>query len=360
MKYTDQLERRVAHLESVMSKNEGKQVGTLYHVCTLQSYLKYILPNDELRASGKYTNQIYGSDEFVSFTRDQFFVVGTKSVQSSKVLVQLVIDGDKLSEHYKVGPYNDFAFNDDDSPEKREKEEAAKGPIKHLSKYIKEIRVDVFDIDQSAINMIKKAKLVEKGAKYFHFIKGYQQSEVTNFMRENGIKRMADLSEAMNVFKAYVDREKFDELLFSYDIYDVKKALKAGADVNAEYPSGNVAENYCYSEKDIDILKLVLDKGVNVNKRLKSGSTLLCTAAESDNVPGMELLTQYGADVNTTTKDGYSPLMLAVKSKCKNAIAWLLANEADVNVKSNDGETALSLAKTKVLAKQLQKAGAVE
>ena len=174
MKYTSQLERRVAHLESMMSKNEGKQVGTLYHVWTLQSYLKYILPNDELKASGKYTNQIYGSDEFVSFTRDQFFVVGTKSVQMSKVLVQLVIDGNKLSDHYKIGPYNEFAFDTDgnrveipDNPADREKEEAVKGPIKNLSKYIKEILFDGFDIDQWSINMITKANLIEKMAVWY-------------------------------------------------------------------------------------------------------------------------------------------------------------------------------------------------
>lgn len=285
----------------------------------------------------------------------------------SKVLVQLVIDGDKLSDHYKIGQYNDFAFDTDgnlveihDSPVDREKEEAVKGPIKNLSKYIKEIRVDVFDIDQSSINMIKKAKLVEKGAKYFHFIKGYQQAAVTEFMREQGVKRVAELSDAMKVFKAYLDREKFDDMMFSNDLDQIKKAVKAGASVTAEYPSGNVAENYCYDESDIEILQYLLKNGVDANKRLKNGSTLFCVAAECDNVPGMELLIQHGANMNTPTEDGYTALMLAVKGKCKNSIAWLLANGANVNAVADDGETALSLAKTKALAKQLQKAGAIE
>ena len=128
------LEKRIAFLESNLF--EAKQVGTLYHVCTLDAYLKWIEPEDMLQASGKYYNWVYGNNDFVSFTRDKYFVVGTKSVQKSSVLVQLVIDGDKLSEHYKIGPYNDFAFGpngehiDDGDTAYQKKKKRVKGQLK--------------------------------------------------------------------------------------------------------------------------------------------------------------------------------------------------------------------------------------
>lgn len=354
---------RIKCIESKLRILEAKQVGTIYHVCTLNAYLKYILPNDTLEASGKYYNWVYGGDDYVSFTRDKYFVVGTKSVQSSKVLVQLVIDGDKLSEHYKIGPYNDFAFDQegnlvDDSNEitKREKEEAVKGPIKNLSKYIKEIRFDVFDIDQSTINMIKRAKLDPSKVRYYHFIKNYQAKSATEFMKKHGILNGCSLSEALSVFKDYMDREKFDELLFSGDVDDIKKAIRLGADLNEKYPSGYAAENYCYNDVDADILDLLLSKGANANLN-SNGSPLICVAAECGNIDAVKVLLSHGADINDRDANGYTPFLLAVKSKDKNMMDYLAGHGADINAVANDGISAMSLAKTKVMMKMLQKLG---
>ena len=55
--------------------NESKQVGYLYHVCSLEAYLNYIVPTNTLSASGKYTNWLYGRTDYVSFTRDKRFIV---------------------------------------------------------------------------------------------------------------------------------------------------------------------------------------------------------------------------------------------------------------------------------------------
>ena len=139
--------KRFANLENKVY--EAKQVGTLYHVCSLKEYLKYVLPNDQLSASGKYYNFLYGGANYVSFTRDKKFVLDTRD--DDIILVQIVVDGDKLSENYKIGPYNDFAFGGShntvkkkkDDFRKREMEECVKGPIKNLSKYVIEVRFDI-------------------------------------------------------------------------------------------------------------------------------------------------------------------------------------------------------------------------
>ena len=357
------IEKRIAFLEKAL-KTEAKQVGTLYHVCTLDAYLKWILPNDTLQASGKYYNWVYGGDNYVSFTRDKYFVVGTKSVQASKVLIQLVIDGDKLSENYKIGPYNDFAFDPDgkhvddgDAAKYREKEEACKGPIKNLSKYVKEVRLDTYDMDSSTITKIRKSKLLGTDVKYFHFIMGYQSKSFTNFLKENGVKNGTPLDDAMKVFVDYVNRDKFNELLFSYDEDDIKKAIKGKADLNAKYPSGYVLEEYVTDDSNVEFVKMFLDAGADPNLVMSGGYTPLMLAAEYDNPDIIKELVSGGADVNKGT---IAPIIVASTHGSKNAVQALIDSGADVNIKTAEGDTALSKAKTKQIAAMLKKAGATE
>lgn len=361
------LNKRIVKLENAIL--EAKQVGTLYHVCTLDAYLKYIAPSDQLAASGKYYNWVYGGDDFVSFTRDKYFVVATKSVMASKVLVQLVIDGDKLSEHYKIGPYNDFAFGPDgehvedgQAAKYREKEECCKGPIKNISKYIKEIRLDVFDMDNSALSKIRRSKLADRpDVKYYHFIKNYQDRAFTAWLRnETDVRDGAVLSDVMPVFKEYVNREKFNELLFSYDIDDVQKAIKAKADLNAAYPSGYVLETYCDDDSNLDIIELCLSKGANPNIVMKSSQTPVMVAAEFNSPEIVKALINAGADVNASDSDGKTALIIASESNSKEAVKVLLEEGADINHADNNGETALSVAKSKQIASMLKKAGAAE
>ena len=355
------LEKRIAFLEKKVF--EAKQVGTLYHVCTLEAYLNWIEPKDMLQASGKYYNWVYGDNDYVSFTRDKYFVVGTKSVQNSSVLVQLVIDGDKLSENYKIGPYNDFAFgpngehiDDGDTANYREKEEACKGPIKNLSKYIKEIRVDVFNMTSLALSKIRKSKLAEKNVVYFNFIKGYQDKFFTQWMRSQGVKNGTPLADLMPVFKDYVNRDKFNDMLFSYDEDEIKKAIKGKADLNAKYPSGYVFDEYLSDDSNADIVKMLLKAGANPNLNMEDHSPL-GLAAEYNSVGLIKLLVSNGADLELADSRGYTPLMIAVKNKSKDAIDALIELGADVNA-SNDSDTVLSLAKTKQLQSLLKKAGA--
>ena len=363
------LEKRLSRLERMFEserKFEGKQVGIIYHVCTLQSYLDWILPNDTLQASGKHYNWLYDDNDYVSFTRDKYFVVGTKDVQKSKVLVQLVVDGDRLSDRYKVGPYNDFAYGpdgekvDDSSMVKyREMEEVVKGPIKNISKYIKEVRIDVFDMDNAALTKIRRAKLDDQNVKYFHFIKGYQDKSFTTWARENGLRDGTPLNEAMPKFKEFINRNKFNELLFSYDVDDVAKAIKGKADLNAKYPAGYVLETYADDDSNIEIIEMCLDHGANPNLKFDSGETPLTSAAEFNSAVICKALIDAGANVDDTNIDGDTALIIASRDKSKNAVQVLIGAGADVNAVNSRGETAVSVAATKQIAAMLKKAGAV-
>ena len=187
------LEKRIARLESLANINEAKQVGTLYHVCSLKDYLKYILPHDQLSSSGQYYNYLYGGNNYVSFTRDQKFVIDTRDEEYSFVFIQLVVDGDKLSENYKVAPYNDFAYTkggklkDNEDPTRREMEECVKGPIKNLSKYLKEVRFDILATHEltnepDILTLNKKRKSL-KNLVYYRMINECSMDEVEEVRR---------------------------------------------------------------------------------------------------------------------------------------------------------------------------------
>ena len=113
---------RIYKLESLLLKNEAKSVGTLYHICNLSS-LNHILKTNTIESSGKWNNDLYNGDELVSFTRSQYFIPtdGLFHLISQNILFQIVVDGNKLSENYKIGPYNDWYFQGDDKPENRER-----------------------------------------------------------------------------------------------------------------------------------------------------------------------------------------------------------------------------------------------
>ena len=131
-------------VENKSYKTEAKQVGSLYHVTTLDGVANYIAPTDTLSGSGRYKNYLLGGNtNVVSFTRDKSFVVSTHTTRQSNVLLDFEVDGDKLSENHKIIPYNDLAFNSftgkvDDFPTKPknlEHEEVVVGKIHPFSKY---------------------------------------------------------------------------------------------------------------------------------------------------------------------------------------------------------------------------------
>jgi len=138
---------------------EGKQVGTLYHY-TNNFNLYSIIKGDNLETE---------DDGKISFTRSKDKNQFEISRESNCVIV---VDGDKLSNNYKVTPFHDIDFESTVKKEKSyryktdEMEEKVKGPIKNLSKYI--IKVIIYsnnDKSKSPLvlkNILKTEKLLKE------------------------------------------------------------------------------------------------------------------------------------------------------------------------------------------------------
>ena len=349
------LEKRIARLEKLVT-NEAKQVGTIYHVCSLKDYLKYILPNDTLQASGRYYNFAYGGNDYISFTRDKKFVV--ESRDEEVVLVQLVVDGDLLSERYKVRPYNDFAFGKDgtrkpDDFRKREMEECVKGPIKNISKYIKEVRFDIaacHEVTQEPDISLLKRKKSKLGALVYHrFIYGKSI--------DLGCADGTPLKAALKVLDEWLKSESLQEMLFSYDEDQIEEAIDYGADVNKK----SVADGYpLYYYSEDDIMKMLLKAGANPNIIVENGVSLLTYTIDSLCDKVAKLLIKSGADIEARDINGMTPLMHAAESGSLPVIKALVEKGADINAKDKKGISVLSHADEPKTKKLLIKLGAVE
>jgi len=105
--------------------NENKQVGVLYHHTTIDNLLK-ILESDILKVSYNHGT--------ISFTRDKNAI---KTI-ASEYPVRLEIDGDKLSNNYKIEPFQyDYSGTSLNGRKVRdEMEEQVFKDIKQLHKYI--------------------------------------------------------------------------------------------------------------------------------------------------------------------------------------------------------------------------------
>jgi len=80
---------------------EAKQVGTLYHFTSFDS-LKNILQSNTIK--GSWGNEgVKG--KYVSTTRDKNLWKTDPNLGAEELQVALVLDGDKLSNKYKIRPY---------------------------------------------------------------------------------------------------------------------------------------------------------------------------------------------------------------------------------------------------------------
>lgn len=104
--------------------NEGKQVGLLYHYTNIKN-LKKIITSNKLEGPVSFT-RFKKSPSIYNFTFGEAIIV---------------IDGDKLSDNYKIGPYHDL--NTISSEKKYSKnyeyEERVDKNIENLDKYITRI-----------------------------------------------------------------------------------------------------------------------------------------------------------------------------------------------------------------------------
>lgn len=98
---------------------EAKQVGTIYHYTTFEAGLK-ILQSNQLK-SGEAADSTKSKPVFaISFTRDKRFhdnhkVGFDKTSWGSKPQIRFTIDGNKLSNKYRINPYAQKSFWDDNS-----------------------------------------------------------------------------------------------------------------------------------------------------------------------------------------------------------------------------------------------------
>ena len=127
---------------------ESKQVGKIYHFCALFSAEDYIFPNDTLSSSGLFYNRLTKNTNVISFTRNPKFRLNT--LRSYDVTLRFTVDGDKLSNNYKIMPYSDYGvsspyFKSDGERDydSDEMEEIVVGPIKNFHKYVLNILVSV-------------------------------------------------------------------------------------------------------------------------------------------------------------------------------------------------------------------------
>lgn len=89
--------------------NEAKQVGDIYHICSIRA-MTYNAKNDSLSGRNWFGNSLT-TDKVISFTRDKNYIVCTHS-DTEEPVIQLVIDGNLLSENKKVQPYNDWYYRE--------------------------------------------------------------------------------------------------------------------------------------------------------------------------------------------------------------------------------------------------------
>jgi hypothetical protein len=92
------------HIKNFKSYNERKSVGLIYHF-TSEAGLKGIMETNRLNCSEEY----YMHDEhyYVSFTRNKNFH-SRGALFHVKADYRITLDGDKLSDRYKIQP---FAYN---------------------------------------------------------------------------------------------------------------------------------------------------------------------------------------------------------------------------------------------------------
>ena len=104
---------------------EGKQVGTLYHFTNADKFI-HILKENSLKSSRRQPDSGYGGYWYISFTRDKNFnKVPMGSISGTAIV--FIVDGDKLSNKYKIEPFNYYNYADKSNPERVEAEERVVG-----------------------------------------------------------------------------------------------------------------------------------------------------------------------------------------------------------------------------------------
>lgn len=89
--------------------DEAKQVGTIYHYTTYLNALS-IIEQDKLIADHAVDSNNSNPKYNISFTRNKNFASSKRNLVSGTPRVRFIIDGDKLSNKYKIEPFAQKGF----------------------------------------------------------------------------------------------------------------------------------------------------------------------------------------------------------------------------------------------------------
>ena len=320
------LECRILKLERLLF--EGKSVGTLYHVCTAEAFAKYIVPTNTLQGSGKYMNNLLGTDDIVSFTRNKNFVVGTDTVQNATVLFQFVVDGDKLSDRYKITPYDDYySYSGISAPELLEAEEVVEGTIKNFKSYIKEVNFDLTDnlFDRGYLGIADINSLINNIKDIRKYLSGIKVTRsnlpFADFKKKKynyTFKTLDDVIEFLENIKTTTDDDDYslkaqsdnqngsdvNKLIFAQDLPTVKKALKLGANVNQKSEVNELPLEKAIRFNNIKLAKFLIANGATYNHNMIDKLVSRIANIYDDNFADtlMFLIDDLGADIRDNEK----------------------------------------------------------
>src|SRR5215475_8893044 len=125
--------------------------------------------------------------------------------------------------------------------------------------------------------------------------------------------------------------------VYSGDVAEVRRLLKAGADVSLANNYGATPMTLAAEVANTDMLKLLLEVGANVDSPNPEGQTALMAVARTGNVEAAKLLVDKGATVDAKEKwGGQTALMWASARRHPQMMQLLISKGADVNARSID------------------------
>lgn len=122
---------------------------------------------------------------------------------------------------------------------------------------------------------------------------------------------------------------------------EVKRLLRAGADVNMTDADGWTPLDWAVQNDYLAIIDILADNGADVNRRDDEGWTPLRFAADLGRPAAVRALIKNGANVNLGNDEGTTPLHTAAQSDAWIVAQILIDNRADVNRKDDYDYTPL-------------------